>query len=381
MASSRSSCSGVSSSAEPKFTSPPATFTTTSSPPSCSRATATACRAASGVVRSPAEARTSKPCVTNSFARVASPTAFTSAITSFAPAAANPKATAWPICPTRATPVTSATLPRKSGGTAWRVESLDDHLDGRRPARGERLRAIARDHVHRALDPRIIVLQGVIGARDRALRIRQQRKVKLHLCDVARVALHPRRIDPEGLNASGGECCQLVAHGGELAVSAGSVVARIKDERDVARLEDICQTVGLAVGRRRRERRRLAADLEELAHRVALLAASSRRASSRSSHSSGMSSPPSGAWESPKRVSPCQSEPPLSASPRRSAIRVRRASVAEEGLGGGPPIPSRPLSPDCPVCPPLPPPPPCAPPPAPPTPWNRWGAPARGRSR
>src|SRR5437867_5435006 len=367
MASSRSSCSGVSSSAEPKFTSPPATFTTTSSPPSCSRATATACRAASGVVRSPAEARTSKPCVTNSFARVASPTAFTSAITSFAPAAANPKATAWPICPTRATPVTSATLPRKSGGTARPVHGGDDVGDRRRAPLGEPHRAIARDHVYRALDPRAVVFQGVIGTRDRALRIGQQRKVELHLFDVARVALDPRRIDAEGLNASGGECCQLVAHGGELAVSAGSVVARIKDERDVSRLEDICQTVGLAVGRRRRERRRLAADLEELAHRVALLAASSRRASSRSSHSSGISSPPSGAWESPKRVSPCQSEPPLSASPRRSAIRVRRAPVAEEWLGWRTSIPSSPCSANCRICPSVPRSPRCAATATPPT--------------
>src|SRR5205807_546146 len=60
-ASSRSTCSGPSSSAGPKLTSPPATFTTTSSPPKRSRAVATARRAASGVVRSPPAASTANP--------------------------------------------------------------------------------------------------------------------------------------------------------------------------------------------------------------------------------------------------------------------------------------------------------------------------------
>src|SRR5437879_2065367 len=219
-ASSRSSCSGPSASTGPKLTRPPATFTTTSSPPKRSRAVATARRAGSGVVRSPAAAWTANPCAASSRARSASAAAFRSAMTSCAPARANPVATARPIWPTRPTPVTSATLPRKSGGTG------DDLVDRRRAALRERDLPVPAHDVHGALDPFVIVLERVVGARDRTVRIGEQRKVEFQLPDVAGVALHAGGVHPERLDPGGLELGHLVAHGGELAVSAGRVVSR-----------------------------------------------------------------------------------------------------------------------------------------------------------
>src|SRR5206468_4523442 len=138
----------------------------------------------------------------------------------------------------------------------------------------------------------------------------------------------------------------LIAHGGELTVSAGGVVARIKDQGDVPRLQDVAQAIRLAVVGRQGEVRRLAADGEHFTH--------VRLASSRSSHSSGTSIPPNGAWVLPSSVSPCQSEPPLIPSPRRSARRVRRASVPASWLGWRTSRPSSPCSLNCRTCPSLP---------------------------
>src|SRR5438552_9974837 len=163
-----------------------------SSPPSCSRATATARRAPSGVERSPAAARASTPRAANSCARSASAPAFTSAITRRAPASPNPSATAWPICPTRPTPVTRATLPCRSGGTVRPVCRRDDLAHGRRAALGEHHRTVTGDHVDRPLDADAVVLEGVIGARERAIPIGEQREVEVHLLHVAGVRVHPR---------------------------------------------------------------------------------------------------------------------------------------------------------------------------------------------
>ena len=68
----------------------------------------------SGWVRSPAQGRASTPRAANSRTRSATPTAFMSHATMRAPARPNARATAFPICPARPTPVTSATFPLKS---------------------------------------------------------------------------------------------------------------------------------------------------------------------------------------------------------------------------------------------------------------------------
>src|SRR5438309_839661 len=352
IASSSSRRSGLRSSTGPLLTSPPATFTTTSSPPKRSRAAATARRAAPGVVRSPAAAWTEKPSAVNSFARSASPAALTSAMTSCAPARPNPRATAWPIWPTRPTPVTSATLPRKSGGMR------DDLVHGRGAALCEGDGAIPLHHVHRALDALAVVFQRAVGAGDRAVGVREQRKIEAKLLDVARVTLHTGGVDAEGLDARFLELGHLVAHGGELTVSARGVVAGIEHQRDLFRLQDIGQAVGLAIRRGGGERGCLAADGQELGHVIVLRFWGTvsrdivaRRSSSFSSQSSGISSPPSGAWESPSSMSPCQSEPPLIARPRRCAIPVSRRSAPGEWLGCRTSRPSRPCSWNCRICP------------------------------
>src|SRR2546425_13196797 len=143
-----------------------------SGPPKRGRATATARWAASGVVRSPAAAWTVNPSPVNSFSLSASPGAFTSAMTSCAPARPNPRATAWPIWPTRPTPVMSATLPRKSGGMH------DDVVHGRGAALCEGDGAVPLHHVHRALDALAVVFQRVVGPSDLAVGVREQREIE-----------------------------------------------------------------------------------------------------------------------------------------------------------------------------------------------------------
>src|SRR5207248_6439258 len=129
-------------------------------------------------VRSPAAAWTEKPSAVNSFARSASPAALTSAMTSCAPARPNPRATAWPIWPTRPTPVTSATLPRKSGGMR------DDLVHGRGAALCEGDRAMALHDVHRALDAHAVVFQRVVSPGDRAVGVREQGEIEPELLHV-----------------------------------------------------------------------------------------------------------------------------------------------------------------------------------------------------
>src|SRR5256885_5401895 len=306
-------------------------------------------------------------------------------MTSCAPARAKPAATAYPIWPTRPTPVTSATLPRKSGGTG------DDLVDRRRASLREGDLPVPAHDVHAALDPLAVVLERVIGARDRALRIGQQRKIESQLPDVVGVSLQARGVHAERLHPRSVELRHLVAHGGELAVSAGCVIARIEDERDVFRLQDVGQGVGLAVGRGRRKRGCLAADAQRFAHGGDSLGVSAtisrdvfpRRSSSFSSHSSGTSISPNPACESPSSMSPCQSEPPLIASPRRSASAASRRSVASEWLGCRTSSPSRPSAWNCRICPSLPPSPRCAATATPPTACTRsvtWRSVGRGFS-
>src|SRR6267378_3424242 len=263
-ASSRSSISGVTSVNGPKLKNPPATFTRTSRPPNCACAAAAAARAASGWVKSPADALAVIPSAANSLTRSASPTALTSASSSFAPARPMPRATAWPICPTRPTPVTSTTLPRRSAGT-------DDVVHRRCAALREAHGAVAADHVDGALNPLAILFERVVRSGDRALRIGEQRKVELHLLDVPAMAVDARGVYAERLHVHGLEPVDLIAHGGELAVSAGGIVARIEHQRDRPVLQEIAECVGAAVRRLGLERGGFTADRKRLAHPVASL--------------------------------------------------------------------------------------------------------------
>src|SRR6266699_499424 len=249
-ASSRSSSSGFTSVKGPKLKNPPATLTTISSPPNCACAAAVAARAASGCVKSPADVFAAIPSDANSLTRSASPTALTSASSSFAPA--------------RPTPLTRTTLPRRSAGT-------DDVVHRRGAALRKPDRAVAADHVHRALNSLPVVLQRVVRAGDRALGIGQQREIEAILLDVALVTVHPRGVHSERLHLRCFELGDLIAHGGELAVSAGRVVARIEHQRDRTMLQEIAQRLRLPVRRRRRERRGFTADRQRLAHPVSFL--------------------------------------------------------------------------------------------------------------
>src|SRR5438477_128819 len=105
-----------------------------------------------------------------------------------------------------------------------------------------------------------VVLERVIRPGDRPVGIGQQGKIEAQLGGVAEVSVHPGGVHAEGLDAGSLELGHLVAHGGELAVSPRSVVARVEHERDVLRLEDCGEGVRLAVGRLGLERRGLAAD-------------------------------------------------------------------------------------------------------------------------
>src|SRR5689334_8040586 len=263
-ASSRSSSSGLTSVKGPKLKNPPATFTTISSPPNCACAAATAARATSGCVKSPADDLAAIDSDANSLTRSASPTALTSASSSLAPARPRPRATAWPICPTRPTPVTSATLPRRSAGT-------DDVVDRRGAALRKPDCAVAADHVHRALNAFAVILQRFVRTGDRALRIGQQREIETKLLDIALVAVDARGVHPERLHLCCFELGDLIAHGGELAVSAGRVVARIEHQCHRSKLQQIGQRVGLPIRRRRLERGGFTADRQRLAHSVSSL--------------------------------------------------------------------------------------------------------------
>src|SRR6266576_359085 len=324
-ASSRSSASGCTSVNGPKLKNPPATFTRMSRPPNCDCTAAAAACAASGCVRSPAEALAAMPSAANSLTRSARPTALTSASNSLAPARPSPRATACPICPTRPTPVTRATFPQRSAGT-------DDVIHRGSTALREVHRAVAPDDVHGPLDTLAVVLQGVVRRRNRAVGIGEQRKIELEFLDVALVTVHACRVHAQRLHLGCVEFVDLIAHGGELAVSAGGVVARIEDERYRPALEQILQCVGAAVRRRGGELRRLAADRQRFAHGL-FLALSPSRCSSCCSHTSGTFMPPSGACDSPYSLSPCQSDPPVMPSPKRSATRMRRCSRAGGWLG------------------------------------------------
>src|SRR2546429_2494131 len=211
------------------------------------------------------------------------------------------------------------------------------------------------------LDDRTVVIERVIRPSCCPGGIGKQGKIEPQLGGVVEVSVHPGGVHAEGLDPGSLELGHLVAHGGELAISPRSVVARVEHERDVLRLQDVGKRVGLAVGRFGLEYRRLAADGQEFGHEMSLRFsettsrdALARRCSSCSNHSSGTSRPPSVVCASPSSVSPCQSDPPLMASPRRCAMRVSRCSTAGEWLGGRTSSPTNPCPSNGPVCPPLP---------------------------
>src|SRR6267378_3335570 len=221
-----------------------------SRPPKCVCAAAVAARAASGCVRSPADAFAAIPSAANSFTRSARPTAFTSASSNFAPARPKPRATAWPIWPT---PVMRATLPCRSAGTG-------DVVHGGGAALREPDRSVPADHVDGPLNSFAVVLQRVVCAGDRTLGIGEERKVEPHLLDIAAMAVDAGGVHAQRLHPGGCELGDLIAHGGELAVSAGSIVARIENQRYRPVLQQVAERIVLAVGCGRFERRGLAAD-------------------------------------------------------------------------------------------------------------------------
>src|SRR5437667_9531633 len=81
------------------------------------------------------------------------------------------------------------------------------------------------------------------------------------------MTVHRGGVHAEGLDPGSLELGHLIAHGGELTVSAGSVVPGVEDQRYVRALEDIGQSVALPVRGLGLEPRRLAADGQEIAHR------------------------------------------------------------------------------------------------------------------
>src|SRR5205814_2483748 len=195
-ATSRSSCSGRTSSTGPRLRRPPATFTTTSRPPNACFARATARPAVSGVVRSPATARTATPLAVSSVARSATTVASWPTMMSWAPAAPKPRATACPICPTRPTPVMRATLPRKSPATASALPAGhrgDDLVGRRRAPLREGDGSIAGHHVDGALNAVGVVLERVIRPGDRPVGIGQQGKIEAQLGGVAPATPTARR--------------------------------------------------------------------------------------------------------------------------------------------------------------------------------------------
>src|SRR5260370_146360 len=80
-----------------------------------------------------------------------------------APGRATRRATACPTWHPRPTPVTKATLPRKSGGMCH------DVVHRRSAALCERDRAVALHQVDGPLHAFAVLLEGVVGARDRSL--------------------------------------------------------------------------------------------------------------------------------------------------------------------------------------------------------------------
>jgi len=107
--------------------------------------------------------------------------------------AAQARATAWPIVDASATPVTSATFPRRSGGT-------DDVVDGGAPRCAEAHGAVAAESHRRYAESARLLFERIVRTGDRALRIGEQGKVELHLLDVAAMALDARGVYAERLH-------------------------------------------------------------------------------------------------------------------------------------------------------------------------------------
>lgn len=106
---------------------------------------------------------------------------------------------------------------------------------------------VAVDQADRTRDACTFRLERVILAADFQARVREQREGKLQLCRVLRMALNRRRVNAERLNVLLSVALNLIAHGGELAVSARCVVAGIKNQKDARSLQQITQPVALAV--------------------------------------------------------------------------------------------------------------------------------------
>ena len=166
--------------------------------------------------------------------------------------------------------------------------------------------------------------------------IRQERKRQPEPRGVARVTLRGRGVHAEGPTPLALVKGQVVAHGGQLPISAGRVVARIERQQ-----HPVTRRAGRAarMSARPTPARRMPArwrPARQQRSRGRGRGGPARSSSSRSSHSSGTSCDPSAPWVSPGSGSPCQSLPPVRSRPSRSAMSVSRArrSAIVTGVAG-----------------------------------------------
>src|SRR5690242_5124841 len=157
----------------------------------------------------------------------------------------------------RPAPVTSATLPRSSTLLGERRRDLGRW---RSATRRKRDRAVARDAVDGALDAAPVFLERMIRTGDHAIRITDEREAEAELVRILPVSVHTRRIHTEGLRPGLPEQLDLIAHGGELVVSARGVVAGIEKECDWPATQELVERVRCAVARLRGELRRRRAE-------------------------------------------------------------------------------------------------------------------------
>src|SRR5687767_6521564 len=212
----------------------------------------------------------------------------------------------------RPAPVTNAV---RGVGPSFSAEGADDVIGERRAAGGKGNCAIRANAVDSALDTASVGLQGVIGGGERAVGITEEREREAELPRVARMAVGAGRIHAERLHVIPAKRLDLIAHGGELTVSARGVVPRIEERGDVTVREQIAQAIGCAVARRRLEVGRRRPDFQRyLAHATRSdVVRALTTASCRSSHANGTRILP--IVRGPL-TEPCQSEPPLGTMPR-----------------------------------------------------------------
>jgi hypothetical protein len=146
--------------------------------------------------------------------------------------------------------------------------------------------SVAINETDRPGNPRSVRLEGTVRAADPEIRIGEQRERKPQPGRVRSMALNRGWIHAKRTNVLLGVRLDLIAHGGELAVSAGCVVARVKNQKNPGLPEQLVKLVRLAVRCLGGEIRRGSVRWEEC-HEAADVREPVCRSSSRSSHSLG----------------------------------------------------------------------------------------------